>query len=77
MCMDVLLDKIGNGGGMETYDDFESELNAEVAKRLEMMEEPGYEFSERMRKGDFIAAGVLIALALAIVEIATLTAGVM
>ena len=55
--------------------DFETELNAEVTKRLAMMEEPGYEFPKRMTKLDFGIAGIIMALCLIIVEVATLTAG--
>ena len=61
---------------MSTDNDFESELNAEVTRRLAMMEEPDYEFPERMRKGDFVVAGAIAAICLVIAEIATLTAGV-
>ena len=57
--------------------DFEEELNAEVAKHLAEMEEPGYEFPERMKKIDWIVAGVIMAISIVIVEYATLTAGVM
>ena len=57
--------------------DFEDELNAEVTRRLGMMEEPGYEFPERMKKIDFIVAGVIMAVCLVVVEYSTLTAGVM
>ena len=56
--------------------DFETELNAEVEKRLAMMEEPGYEFPERMRKSDFVIAGIVMAVCLVVLEYATLTAGV-
>ena len=56
--------------------DFETELNAEVTKRLAMMEEPGYEFPERMKRADFIVAGVIMAVCLVVLEYATLTAGV-
>ena len=62
---------------MSTEIDFETELNAEVTKRLAMMEEPGYEFPKRMKKVDFVVAGVLMAVCLVVVEFATLTAGVM
>ena len=62
---------------MSDNEDFEVELNAEVEKRLGMMEEPGYEFPERMRKSDFIIAGIIMAVCLVILEYATLTAGVM
>ena len=57
--------------------DFETELNAEVTKRLSMMEEPGYEFPERMRKSDYAIAGLIMAVCLVILEFATLTAGAM
>lgn len=57
--------------------DFETELDAEVEKRLAMMEEPGYEFPERMRKADYAVAGVIMAICLVVLEYATLTAGVM
>ena len=57
--------------------DFETELNAEVTKRLGMMEEPGYEFPERMKRSDFVVAGVLMAVALIVTEVATQMAGVM
>ena len=57
--------------------DFETELNAEVTKRLAMMEKPDYEFPERMKKSDFVIAGVIMAVCLVILEYATLTAGVM
>lgn len=56
--------------------DFEKELDAEVAKRLGMMEEPGYEFPERMRKSDFAIAGAIAVVCLVIFEIATLSVGV-
>ena len=57
--------------------DFEAELNAEIEKRLAEMEEPGYEFPERMKKIDWIVAGIIMAVCLVVVEYATLTAGVM
>lgn len=57
--------------------DFETELNAEVEKRLAMMEEPDYEFPTRMKKSDFIIAGAIMAVCLVVLEYATLTAGVM
>jgi len=62
---------------MADNNDFEAELNAEVEKRLGMMEEPGYEFPERMKKADFVVAGIIMAVCLVVVEYATLTAGVM
>ena len=62
---------------METETSFEEELNAEVTKRLAMMEDPGYEFPARMKKVDFVIAGVIMVICLVIVEYATLTAGVM
>ena len=62
---------------METETSFEEELNAEVTKRLAMMEDPGYEFPARMKKVDFVIAGVIMVVCLVIVEYATLTAGVM
>lgn len=55
--------------------DFEKELNAEVTKRLAMMEEPGYEFPTRMKKTDFAIAGVIMAVCLVVLEFATLSAG--
>lgn len=61
---------------MSTETDFETELNAEVTKRLDMMEEPDYAFPDRMRKSDFVIAGVLAAACLVVAEIATFTAGV-
>lgn len=57
--------------------DFETELNAEVTERLDMMEQPGYEFPERMKRADYVIAGVIMAICLVVVEAATLTAGVM
>ena len=57
--------------------DFEEELNAEVTKRLGMMEDPNYEFPTRMAKIDWIIAGILMVVCLVIVEYATLTSGVM
>jgi hypothetical protein len=60
---------------MSSEVDFDTELNAEVTKRLAMMEEPGYEFPTRMRKADFAIAGVIMAVCLAVLEFATLTAG--
>jgi len=60
-----------------SMDSFESELNAEVEKRLGMMEEPGYEFPTRMKKSDFAIAGVIMAVCLVVLEVATLTAGAM
>ncbi len=57
--------------------DFETELNAEVTKRLGMMESSDYEFPTRMKKIDYIIAGVVMAICLVVVEVATLTAGVM
>ena len=62
---------------MANNDDFESELNAEVTRRLGMMEDPEYEFPTRMKKSDFIIAGVIMAVCLVVLEYATLTAGVM
>ena len=55
--------------------DFETELNAEVTRRLTMMEDPDYEFPTRMKKADFAIAGAIMAVCLVIVEVATLTAG--
>ena len=60
---------------MSDQNDFETELNAEVTKRLAMMEEPGYEFPKRMTKADFAIAGVIMAICLVVLEYATLTAG--
>lgn len=57
--------------------DFDKELNSEVVKRLGEMQDPTYEFPERMKKADFAIAGVIMALCLVVVEFATLTAGVM
>ena len=57
--------------------DFDEELNAEVTKRLAMMQEPGYEFPERMPKGDYIIAGIIMLVCLVVVEVATQMAGVM
>ena len=57
--------------------DFDTELNAEVTRRLEMMEQPDYEFPERMKKVDFVVAGVIMVVCLVVVEFATLSAGVM
>ena len=60
---------------MANENDFEAELNAEVTKRLALMEEPDYEFPERMSKGNFALAGIIALAALIITEVATLTAG--
>lgn len=57
--------------------DFEAELEAEVSKRLAIMQEPGYEFPTRMKKIDWIVAGVIMVVSIAIVEFATLSTGVM
>ena len=57
--------------------DFEAELEAEVSKRLAIMQEPGYEFPTRMKKIDWIVAGVIMVISIAIVEFATLSTGVM
>ena len=54
--------------------DFDAELNAEVTRRLGMMQKPDYEFPARMKKADFAIAGVIMAVCLAILEFATLTA---
>ena len=62
---------------MTSDTDFETELNAEVTKRLAMMEQPDYEFPTRMKKIDWIIAGILMAVCLVIVEYATLTSGAM
>ena len=63
---------------MSTEDrDFEAELEAEVSKRLAIMTEPGYEFPTRMKKIDWIVAGVIMVISIAIVEFATLSTGVM
>lgn len=62
---------------MSERTDFEEELNAEVTRRLAMMENPEYEFPTRMKKSDFVIAGVIMAVCLVVVEFATLTAGVM
>ena len=62
-------------GTMQSELSFEEELNAEVTKRLALMEDPAYEFPERMKKVDWIVAGVLIVVSLIVVELATLTAG--
>ncbi len=61
---------------MSSEIDFETELNAEVTKRLAMMEEPGYEFPTRMKKIDYVIAGIIMAVCLVVLEFATLTAGV-
>ena len=61
---------------MATFD-FEAELEKEVSARLAVMEEPGYEFPERMKKIDWIVAGIIMAVCLVIVEVATLSTGVM
>lgn len=55
---------------------FEEELEQEVTKRLEEMEDPSYEFPERMKRIDWIVAGVIMVVCLVITEYATLTAGV-
>ena len=60
-----------------TETDFETELNAEVTKRLSMMEDPSYAYPARMTKFDYALAGVLMAICLVVVEVATLTAGAM
>ena len=60
---------------MSSETDFETELNAEVTKRLSAMEDPNYEFPTRMKRADWIIAGVIMAVCLAITEYATLTAG--
>ena len=60
---------------MSSEVDFDTELNAEVTKRLAMMEEPGYEFPARMKRVDFVIAGVIMAVCLVILEFATLSAG--
>ncbi|MDO5117599.1 MAG: hypothetical protein Q4D34_03850 [Eggerthellaceae bacterium] len=57
--------------------DFETELNAEVSRRLAIMQEPGYEFPVRMKKIDWIVAGIIMVVSIAIVEFATLSTGVM
>ena len=57
--------------------DFEAEREAEVSKRLAIMQEPGYEFPTRMKRIDWIVAGVIMAVSLFIVEFATLSTGVM
>lgn len=62
---------------MASDTDFETELNAEVSKRLTEMEDPNYEFPTRMKKSDFAIAGILMAICLVLVEVATQTAGVM
>ena len=56
---------------------FEEELREEVSSRLAQMEDPSYEFPARMRKVDWIVAGVIAVISLVVVEYATLTAGVM
>ena len=61
---------------MSNETDFETRLNDEVTKRLAEMEEPGYEFPERMKTIDWIVAGVIMAVCLVIVEYSPLTAGV-
>ena len=58
-------------------DDFETELNAEVTKRLSMMEDPEYEFPTRMKRSDYIIAGIVMVVCLLVLEYSTLTAGVM
>ena len=60
---------------MSSETDFDTELNAEVTKRLAMMEEPGYEFPTRMKRTDFAIAGVIMAVCLVVLEFATLSAG--
>ena len=57
--------------------DFETELNAEVTRRLNMMEDPNYEFPTRMKKIDYVIAGIIMVVCLVVVEYATLTSGVM
>jgi len=56
---------------------FDEQLNNEVSQRLAAMEDPGYEFPNRMKKIDWVLAAVLAVAALVITEVATLTAGVM
>lgn len=62
---------------MEEHIDFETELKDEVGRRLALMQEPGYEFPERMKRIDWIVAGVIMAVCLVVVEYATLTSGAM
>ena len=60
---------------MSSEPDFETELAAEVTKRLAMMEEPDYEFPQRMKKVDFVIAAVIMIVCLVVLEFATLSAG--
>lgn len=48
---------------------FEQELQAETAERLALMEEPGYEFPDALRKSDwaFIVACPIVCLILLVV----------
>lgn len=55
--------------------DFDEELNREVGRRLSAMEDSRYDFPERMRKSDWIAAIAIALTALVLTEVATLTAG--
>ena len=54
--------------------DFEQQLNEEVSKRLAVMEDPKYPFPERMKKIDWVIAGIIIAISFVVIEAATLLA---
>ena len=47
-------------------DHLEDLIYEETAKRLEIMEQPDYEFPKRMGKGDFVIIAVAVAVSLGI-----------
>ena len=50
-------------------DHLEDLINEETAKRLEIMEQPDYEFPKRMGKGDFVIIAVAVAVSLVLIAL--------
>jgi len=49
--------------------DFETKLNNEIEKRIEIMETPGHVFSKRFSKRDYIIVGIIVISCLALIII--------
>ena len=50
-------------------DHLEDLIYEETAKRLEIMEQPDYEFHKRMGKGDFVIIAVAVAVSLVLIAL--------
>ena len=50
-------------------DHLEDLIYEETAKRLEIMEQPDYEFTKRMGKGDFVIIAVAVAVSLVLIAL--------